>query len=73
MNKNATNLLKVALIRTLRTACFTAAAYFSSCTILADFKLVDFGFNVLIASGICFVTCIAGGLPEEEPVIKQEK
>lgn len=73
MNKNATNLLKVALIRTIRTACFTAAAYFSSCTILADFKIVDFGFNVIIASGICFVTCIAGGLPEEEEIKKEKK
>lgn len=73
MKKNATNLLKKALIRTLRTACFTAAAYFSSCTLLADFRIIDFGFNIIIASGICFVTCIAGGLPEEEPQSREEE
>lgn len=67
-NTKKTDLLKRSLIRTARTALFTAASYLSTCTILSDFKIIDFGFTVIIASGICFCTCIAAGLPEETEI-----
>lgn len=61
-----TDLLKRSLIRTARTALFTAASYLTTTAALKDFRWVDFGFTVLIACGACFCTCIAAGLPEEE-------